>query len=301
MSRLLAPLNYQRVTLGYVIVRISQFISNPLRCFKCQQFGHGQLSCHNKEICFRCGREGHDGKDCTEDPRCKNCQGGHMASSKDCPRWKTEKEIVTLKCTKNISFYEAKALHAQNSPSTNPSRPSYAKVATKILKSIECQTEVTWLTPEPKKYISKPQPTTSKTNSISCQTEPIQFLENPTPTSVKSTPIIKPKTSTNSNVQNSNPTNSSATSSKNLNTTSSDTKPKSKEKNPKKQDDTNKHSNRSQKGDDSIKIHNSFNPLSDEEMETSETPNTHSRSSRSRSPKSRSRDKHKLITPISGP
>ena len=288
-----------RINLGYIIVRVAQFIPNPLRCFKCQKFGHGQSSCRNKQICFRCGHEGHEGKDCTENPQCKNCQGDHMASSKDCPQWKKEKEIVTLKHTKNVSFYEAKVLYSQNNPSIDPTKPSYAKVATKILKSIECQTEITWLTPEPKTYISKPQPATSKSNSISCQTEPIQILDNPTTTNVQSTPSIKSnpstsKTSTTSepHIHNSNSTNNSDTSNKTANTTSPDKNSKSNDQKPKQ----NKLLNKPKKGDDSIKIQNSFDALSEEDMETSENQNNHSGSHRSRS-----RGKHKVITPISGP
>ena len=37
-----------------------------------------------------------------------NCQGDHVAISRDCPKWKIEKDIVTLKYTEKISFADAR-------------------------------------------------------------------------------------------------------------------------------------------------------------------------------------------------
>ena len=54
-----------------------------------------------------------------------NCQGDHVAISRDCPKWKIEKDIVTLKYTEKISFADAcKRLQ----PSFDPSKDSYATV-----------------------------------------------------------------------------------------------------------------------------------------------------------------------------
>ena len=35
---------------GYLSIPIETFIPNPLRCFKCQRFGHGQNTCRGKLI-----------------------------------------------------------------------------------------------------------------------------------------------------------------------------------------------------------------------------------------------------------
>ena len=54
-----------------------------------------------------------------------NRQGDHVAVSRDCPKWKIEKDIVTLKYTEKISFaYARKRLQ----PSFDPSKDSYATV-----------------------------------------------------------------------------------------------------------------------------------------------------------------------------
>ena len=97
----------ERVKLGYTVAPVTMFIPNPLRCFKCQRFGHGQLACRGKPTCFRCGGEGHAGTDCAATPKCSNCHCDHMASSKDCTLWKSEKQIVEIKHSKNISFRDA--------------------------------------------------------------------------------------------------------------------------------------------------------------------------------------------------
>ena len=54
-----------------------------------------------------------------------NCQGDHVAISRDCPKWKIEKDIVTLKYTEKISFTDARK---RLQPSFDPSKDSYATV-----------------------------------------------------------------------------------------------------------------------------------------------------------------------------
>ena len=40
--------------------------------------------------------------------RCMNCDGAHQAYSKSCPMWQTEKEVLRVKHTQNISFPDAR-------------------------------------------------------------------------------------------------------------------------------------------------------------------------------------------------
>ena len=51
--------------------------------------------------------------------------GDHVAISRDCPKWKIEKDIVTLKYTEKISFADARK---RLQPSFDPSKDSYATV-----------------------------------------------------------------------------------------------------------------------------------------------------------------------------
>ena len=70
------------------------YISKPLRCFKCQRFGHPGKYCRNREVCIQCGKaEAHT--DCKEEPWCPNCRAtGHTAASKDCPTFNKEKLVL---------------------------------------------------------------------------------------------------------------------------------------------------------------------------------------------------------------
>ena len=54
-----------------------------------------------------------------------NCQGDHVAISRDCPKWKIEKDIVTLNYTEKISFADARK---RLQPSFDPSKDSYTTV-----------------------------------------------------------------------------------------------------------------------------------------------------------------------------
>ena len=67
----------EKLKLGYTVVPVSLYLPNPLWCFKCQKFGHGQLACRGKSVCFRCGDDGHSATDCSADPKCINCKGDH--------------------------------------------------------------------------------------------------------------------------------------------------------------------------------------------------------------------------------
>ena len=40
-------------------------IPNPMRCFKCQEFGHGGAICKKNVKCARCSVEGHEDKGCS--------------------------------------------------------------------------------------------------------------------------------------------------------------------------------------------------------------------------------------------
>ena len=134
------------------------YIPNPQRCFQCQKFGHTKNSCKGKPVCARCGEEGHNVDDCRNDPKCVNCEGDHRAISKDCPIWKQEKDIVTLKYKENISFADARK---RLQPISDPSKNSYASVTQKqLLRHIYlCRTaNMSWRTCVVVKQIQSNQP-----------------------------------------------------------------------------------------------------------------------------------------------
>ena len=65
------------ITLGYLRIKVTPYIPNPMRCFNCQRFGHTSPECKHSKICNICGEEDHkDQKDqmgeCQKDPCCAN-------------------------------------------------------------------------------------------------------------------------------------------------------------------------------------------------------------------------------------
>ena len=45
----------KHITAGYLRVPVKSYIPNPLRCFKCQKYGHSSKACKNAAICEKCG------------------------------------------------------------------------------------------------------------------------------------------------------------------------------------------------------------------------------------------------------
>ena len=115
----------EKINIGYLKKETRPYIPNPQRCFQCYKFGHTKNSCKGKAVCAGCGEEGHNVDDCRNDPKCVNCQGDHHAISKDCPIWKQEQDIVTLKYKESISFADARK---RVQPISDPSKNSYASV-----------------------------------------------------------------------------------------------------------------------------------------------------------------------------
>ncbi|GFX44446.1 uncharacterized protein TNCV_1394671 [Trichonephila clavipes] len=65
------------VKAGYLNCKIRPYVPNPLRCFKCQRFGHSQTACRGQLTCSRCATVGHPSTDCTLEPKCVNCFLSH--------------------------------------------------------------------------------------------------------------------------------------------------------------------------------------------------------------------------------
>lgn len=133
------------IKIGYLNAKVDAYVPNPLRCYKCQEYGHGSNKCSRNVRCSRCSKD-HSSEVCsTEEPLCCHCSGKHPTSDRNCPRYLKEKEIVTLKYKENISFPEARRL-VESTTSYNDSK-SYAAATQKKLvttRSIAVQTEISW-------------------------------------------------------------------------------------------------------------------------------------------------------------
>lgn len=100
------------IKVAYLSLRVRPFIPQPLRCYKCQKFGHFTLNCKNPtNICGVCTEEIADNlekNNCTKPPKCVNCQDAHPSFSKTCPIYKNEFEVQKIRVEKKISYFEAK-------------------------------------------------------------------------------------------------------------------------------------------------------------------------------------------------
>ncbi|XP_067137233.1 uncharacterized protein [Centruroides vittatus] len=116
------------VTAGYLRCAVHPYIPNPLRCFKCQRFGHSQTYCRGESLCAQCETEGHNSTGCKSTPHCVNCKDAHPSYSRKCHAWQREKEIQRVKTVKNISYPEGRRM-------VTPSAPMQQKTFAAMLKS----------------------------------------------------------------------------------------------------------------------------------------------------------------------
>lgn len=141
---------------AYMKIDVEPYIPNPLRCFKCQRFGHGKSSCNRNAVCARCGLEGHEDSGCQATHHCANCSGNHPAYSRECPTWCIQRDITKVKTEKNISFFEARKIvekqtitssSVSSAPGGRRAGVSYSHATTKPLTttaSAQTQTDFTW-------------------------------------------------------------------------------------------------------------------------------------------------------------
>ncbi|XP_067126763.1 uncharacterized protein [Centruroides vittatus] len=104
------------ITAGYLRCPVRPYVPNPLRCFKCQRFGHSQTSCRGKSVWAQCGTEGHESTECKTTPCCVNCKDAHPAYSRKCPAWQREKEIQRVKTVNNLPYPEARRMVTSSAP-----------------------------------------------------------------------------------------------------------------------------------------------------------------------------------------
>ncbi|XP_067676645.1 uncharacterized protein [Haliotis asinina] len=108
-----------------------------------------------------------------------------MSSSKECPVWQFEMSVQRIETEKNIRFSEARKLATSATPSGSTAlrgKPTYAEVMRPSTKSIDCQTDLTWLTAQTPMSIQD-------LPSVSSSRKTLQSSE----TQTAPTPIIKKK------------------------------------------------------------------------------------------------------------
>lgn len=96
-----------RVFIGCLSFQVRNYVRPPLRCFKCQRFGHMAAACRGNRRCAKCGGE-HDLSECgVSVHQCCNCGGPHMASSRECSLFMKAKKVQEVKEQQKITYAEA--------------------------------------------------------------------------------------------------------------------------------------------------------------------------------------------------
>lgn len=111
------------VNAAFYKLPVRHYIPAPMRCFRCQRYGHTAMKCDNQQICM-CGKPPHESQPCEEPLKCVNCLGDHSSRSKDCPVYKQELAIQEIKVKEKLSYLEAKKKVVVQTPKTGV---SYAK------------------------------------------------------------------------------------------------------------------------------------------------------------------------------
>ena len=95
------------VRIGYLIFKIRPYVPKPLRCFKCNRFGHVANHCKGKKRCSKCGEQCSWTVCPSTTLNCPNCHGKHTANDRSCPRYKEEEQVFKIKSSRNVSYAEA--------------------------------------------------------------------------------------------------------------------------------------------------------------------------------------------------
>jgi len=98
------------IPLGYRMHKVSKYVPPPLRCFKCQRFGHVADECRGHERCTRCGKN-HDVDNCQTEKanfKCANCGGNHSAAYGGCPKMKEQAHINSVMVNEGVTRVQAK-------------------------------------------------------------------------------------------------------------------------------------------------------------------------------------------------
>lgn len=110
------------VKIGVLNFKTRPYYPNPLLCFGCYEYGHPRVGCTNPKRCYNCSQN-HEEKDvCDHAPFCRNCGKDHRPSSRQCPIYKNEMDIIRTRIDHNISSAEARKRVAAGNG-------SYAQVA----------------------------------------------------------------------------------------------------------------------------------------------------------------------------
>ena len=97
----------KKVRLGYESFNVDTYFPNTMKCLNCFRYGHLKKLCRNNPICGKCTSKDHPTEKCTSSlTKCNNCKGPHKTFDKNCPVYKKETEICTVKTLQNRVIFK---------------------------------------------------------------------------------------------------------------------------------------------------------------------------------------------------
>ena len=89
------------------LVNVRKDLRIPIRCVKCQEYGHTQDACLGVEKCSNCASESHGSNNCNSAPKCVSCGEGssHPSSSLTCPTFTRKSEALDERFPENSMPY----------------------------------------------------------------------------------------------------------------------------------------------------------------------------------------------------
>ena len=141
----------ERVKIGFFAFKVDQYIPKPIRCTKCQRFGHKAKDCKKEETCPRCAGP-HAYEHCTMEVnalKCINCGGPHSAAYKGCEKFKSVTAALKSTVVEGISYrdalknqnIQARALKQNNQMTIQKQTAEKSDAATQTECNGETQTE----------------------------------------------------------------------------------------------------------------------------------------------------------------
>ena len=81
-------LTREKINIAWAKCKVSEVVT-PVKCFKCQMYGHISKACTEKETtnkCLKCCEDGHKAKECVNPRKCHQCKSdGHSVGTMQCP------------------------------------------------------------------------------------------------------------------------------------------------------------------------------------------------------------------------
>jgi hypothetical protein len=160
-----------KLKIGYCQYNVDPYYPSPSRCNKCCRWSHTTKVCRSPQICNNCGAKDHLSNECIAlNSKCANCSGPHKASSKECPKYKIEKDIYEIATDQGISLKDARRIISGTGPELNNEQRAPPNVQSSLAFPALSQRRPTHAShhqPAQRTPVHVPQPTASASHQLS--------------------------------------------------------------------------------------------------------------------------------------